>query len=213
MIKMLLVVLLIAILLIGGVIELKIHPDQIRHIPARLFSYVQEPTTVARASTALTDLKRRGEQLIVRDTEKRFELSLGYVKADAEALQKLIAEEGDKGEQALARADLLANSMDRVERQLGDVPVEVLTKFKDTTRESFAQAEASLKSLNEKREAYAALEERFGVITKRLGEQLSSLFAATGKGSEDGDVAGTTSEEPAAGEASPEPINAIPLNF
>src|SRR5688572_18231036 len=108
MVKMLLLVALVAALVIGGVVEFKVHPDRIGQLPATLMGYVQEPSNIAGWGTTFTDLKRRGEQLFVRDEEKRFELSLGYIKTDAEALQEHIKDTGEYGEQALARAQLLA---------------------------------------------------------------------------------------------------------
>lgn len=214
MVKMLLLIASIAALVIGGVVEFKVHPDRIGQLPATLMGYVQEPSNLAGWGMTFTNLKRQGEQLFVRDEEKRFELSLGYVKTDAEALQEHIKDTGEHGEQALARAQLLAKSMSRVEEQLNDVPVDVLTKFKDTTRESFTLAESSLKSLKEKREAYAALEQRFGTVTEALEEQLAKLFTVAGGGSkEEGEVAGAKDEPKSTPTSTQSEIKAVPLNF
>ena len=204
--------LIVAILVIGGVLEVKVHPEQLSQVPGRVMTFVGKPETASMARALVTDLKRRGEQLIIRDEAKRTELALLYVEQDAKRLDELTKEETTGAEVVLPQAELLQKSMLRLQAQLDKAPVDTLVTLRTKSRETLETAQHVLGTLEKQRERYAVLQERFATVT----EAIKASLAALGKSGGEAEVAGTRDEAEAT--TTPKPsaesnINAIPLNF
>ncbi len=174
MIKAILLIgVLVAVLMVGGVLEVRIHLDRIADVPGALIAFVSKPTTQAKARVLYTNIKRKGEQLIVRDEEKKTKLALLYVKQDSARLQEMVGTA--ESEALLPQAQLLADSMARVKTQLETVSLDTLGALKDDSREALAAAEETLKQLDHERERYTAVQEKFSSITVAIENSLSEL--------------------------------------
>lgn len=174
MIKAILLIgVLVAVLMVGGVLEVRIHLDKIADVPGALIAFVSKPTTQAKARVLFTNIKRKGEQLIVRDEEKKTKLALLYVKQDSAKLQEMVGTA--EPEALLPQAQLLADSMARVKTQLDAVSLDTLGALKDESREALGAAEETLKQLDRERERYTAVQERFSSITVAIENSLSQL--------------------------------------
>ncbi len=201
---------IIASLIIGGVLEVKVHPEELSKTPGRVLALVTRPETVARARATFTDFKRRAEQAVTKDEQKRLQLSLGYVKSDAERLQQLSAEKYANGQIILPQAELLDKSVQRLKEQMGKAPIETLLAVKNNSRDSLARAEEALKKLQEQRDKYEALKDRLTSVTKSLEASFKELFASSGRPIKEGEVAGLQDMKPS---PSATPTKTIPLNF
>lgn len=206
MIKILLVLgLAVAALIIGGVLEVKVHPDRITQVPGQVISFATQPTTQARARVLFTDLKRRGEQLIIKDESKRTKLALLYVSQDAAKLQEMMSSADAAA--LLPQAELLANSITRMNKQLDTASLETVASLKDESREALAAAQETLLVLQKEKERYQSVQEKFAAVTAKIGESLGGL-----KPVQSGDVAGAQ-DEPSPTPSDEPQFNAIPLHF
>ncbi len=187
---MLAVVGVLAILIVSGVVEVRIHPDRIANVPAALTAATKDQTLVERGRRQLIALKRSGEQLIVRDQAKRLELAILYVKEDAKRLQSLLTAHKDNSRYLLPQAELLLASIEQVRTQAQEAPVKVVADLKEESREAFTLAYQAYADIKELREEYAALQKEFARLTSSLEEQIGALTTQDKEGS----VAGTKEE-------------------
>lgn len=193
-------------LIVGGVLEVKVHPDRIAQVPSRVIGFATQPSTQARARVLFTDLKRRGEQLIVRDENKRTKLALLYVSQDAAKLREMIS--SADAAVLLPQAELLADSVTRAKDQLGSASLETVSSLKEESREAIGAAEEMFLALQKEQARYESVQDKFSAITAKIGESLATL-----KPERDSDVAGTQDKpEPTPTREEPQ-FNAIPLNF
>lgn len=208
MVKMLIVLgLVVAVLIVGGVLEVQVHPERLGQVPGKVISYVTQPSTQARARVLLTDLKRRGEQLLIKDEAKRTRLALLYVTQDAARLQEQLAS-GDPA-QLLPQADLLADSIAGATTKLDRASLETISALKDESREAISAAQESLEALQREQEKYQSVQEKFAAVTAAIREHLEALRP----GSLKPDVAGVKDEPPPTPPGDEPQINAVPLNF
>lgn len=170
----LLVVGALVALIATGVIEVKLHPKKITDIPRQATSLIKNKSAFEKARAYLVGLKRRGEQFIIQDKEKRLELALLYVKKDAARLNDLI-----KNEQAAASllpaADTLINSLDQVRVNAEKAPVDVVASLKKDSQQAFTSAQKALGNLKELHEEYETIHEEFTRLTKALEQQIGEL--------------------------------------
>lgn len=210
MIKFLIIAgLIVGALIIGGVLEVTIHPERLAEVPSRVIGFISEPSTQARARTLLTDLKRRGEQLIIKDEEKRTKLALLYVTQDAAKLQEQVAE-GDPAT-LLPQAELLAKSLQRAKTQLDSASIETLSSLREESRDAIGTAEATLQTLRQEHARYESIQEKFVSITTAIGENLAALRPSNGV--IEPDVAGIQDEPTPVPQNNDPQFNAVPLNF
>jgi hypothetical protein len=200
MLKLLvMLVLIVGIAIIGGVLEIKIHPDQLAAAPGRVLGFVTDKGTIEKARTLGVKLKRQTEQAVTKDDTQKFTLALGYMQSDADRLQDL-TDEGGEAETVVPQAQLLSESVERVRSQGEKVSVDTLTSQHDISREAFAKAQASLARLDELRSAHADLQAQFERITTALHNSLQTGAVAGAKD--------TVTATPTAA-----PVKAVPLSF
>lgn len=200
----------VAALIIGGVLEVRVHPEELSKVPGRVKTFATNPERLGSLKVTFVDLKRSGEQLLTRDETKKLELTLLYVKEDAEQVNESEEPDEDSPAKSLPAAKLLARSLERAETQLKDAPVETLLKMKEKSQESFSAAEEALAKLQERHEKYEKVREQFASTLETLEASFDSIVAIVGTRNKESDVAGTKDEKPT---PSPTPSEKIPLNF
>lgn len=186
------VVVAIGILIFTGVLEVKVHPEQLANVFPALAGAGNDNALVEKARVQTTTLKRQAEQLIIQDDEKKLELAVVYVQEDAQRLQELMAEDRDNPTNLMPQAKLLLASIERVRSQAQEAPVKVVADLKSESKEAFTQAHEAYASLKELRSEYAPLEEEFTRLTRSLEEQVGTLTTSE---NDDGVVAGEQTKQ------------------
>lgn len=190
---------------VGGVIEVKFHPDQLAALPGRLTRIVQDKAWFDRGLILGINLKRKAEFWLIRDEDQRLELAIDYVEKDAERVDKLL-EEKQPLDAIVPSAEMLMMSVERAGEAIIAARADSLADWQEETKVAFAAAGATAQRLKEAHADYQALGEKFAAAVTKLEEHVGSL--AREKSS--GDVAGTK-DAPDATPAST--IPAIQLNF
>lgn len=207
MLKLLLLLAVVgAVLVMGGVLEVKVHPERFSQVPGAVVAYVSQPSTQAQARVLFTNLKRRGEQLIIKDEEKKTKLALLYVSQDAARLEEILG--SADADTLLPQAELLADSIKRVKDQLDAASLETVGALKDDSREAISAAEKTFQLLQGEHARYQAVQEKFATITSAIGDSLAAL-----RPNSTGGVAGTQDNAPESTNTDEPQINAVPLNF
>jgi len=197
----LLIVAALVALTIGGVLEIKVHPEKISGVPVKVSSLVKDKNTLEKGIVYATALKRRGEQFIIQDKEKRLELALLYVSTDAARLRELLNKSENAPEIFLPRAELLIASLEQVRARAEKTPIEVVVSLRKESAKSFQSARQALGQLQELHDEYANIQEEFARLTQSLEKQIGDLNIEE---SNQESVAGTKDE--------PNPSK-IPLKF
>ncbi|PIT97985.1 MAG: hypothetical protein COT71_03080 [Candidatus Andersenbacteria bacterium CG10_big_fil_rev_8_21_14_0_10_54_11] len=157
------------------ILEVNVHvPESGGNLAGTANTILRDKATLEKGRTYITDLKRKGELIFIRDKEKRLVLSLLYVKNDAARLKELIADKTSP-EGLLPQAELLVNSLNRVRNTAEKAPVEVVASLKDESAAAFATAAEALGNLKEQSAEYEAIREEFNRLTSSLEEQIGTL--------------------------------------
>ncbi|MFH1353712.1 MAG: hypothetical protein ABIH36_00300 [bacterium] len=186
---------------IGDVIEVKINPENFSSIPDKASSLFKDKSALEKGRTYAVRLKRKGEQFVIQDKEKRLEISLLYVSNDATRLRELLNDPKSKPETFLPQAELLIDSLEQVRTRAEEAPVEVVASLKQKSEESFKLAQQTLGQLQELHKEYDNVQREFVRLTESLEKQIGDL-----KLEEEESVAGTKDE------SEPE-VSKIPLKF
>lgn len=202
-----------AALIIGGVLEVRVHPDQLTHAPARVSALVKDKKFAEQSRAALVDVKRGVEQFIIQDEEQRLKVALLYVTADAERTTRMIGEEGADPVKILPQANLLGGSLRRARTLAADTSEDTLAALKEDSTKAFLKAEEALGQLTALKEGQEKVQEELVEVTDSLAEQLGSLEPAESANKES-EVAGTQEEGRSSEETAKESeITPIPLRF
>lgn len=197
----------IAALLLGGAVEVKIHPEKLASVPAAIAKSAKEGGLLTATKTKATISKRTVEQYVLDSEKQKFEVALQYVKEDSEKLNKLIEGEGSwDSDKVVTQATLLEDSLERIDEQSQEVPMDTLAEFKDKSEESLKTAQATLAKLEEFQNEYEDAKEKLASITQTLKDQLEKFDLTP----EDADIAGAQDEAEENQESEP---TDIPLKF
>jgi hypothetical protein len=158
----------------GGVLEVKVHPDKIAGLSKNTLNLFKDKSIVEKGRAFFVKLKRRGEQFIIRDKEKRLELALLYVEKDSKRLNNLIKEEKDPA-YLLPSSQALIESLNLVRSTAEDAPVDVVASLKTKSQDAFSSAQETLGELKDIHEQYEAIQEEFTRLTESLEKQIGGL--------------------------------------
>lgn len=197
--------------MVGGVLEIKIHPAELRHVPRRVSTFIQNPELLAKVRTTATTVKRWGEQAIARDEEKKLELALLYIKEDVERLRSLQSDESTAPVVVTAQAQQLTHSLAIAETSLRAVSVDTVLKMQERSQSSIAIIREALQHLQSQRDAQKEEQKSFADTVAALEEKFTSVVALTGSGSQQSSVAGAQDKNTP--QPSPSASPAIPLTF
>lgn len=198
-----LVVLGVLALVIGGVVEIKLHPEQLLQVPARVQHVVTDPTIRETVLVQAVRGKRWAEQWILKDEAKQREVARQNVITDAKRLRDVGEKYGLSQPSAVVpQADLLRASITRVEKLEGA-----------TALIEVAQAADLKATLEAARTWVTALAKDTATREVVLGqlESLVTNLAAYTRGAVSS-VAGVTDEAPSSPAPSPS-TSVIPLSF
>lgn len=177
MLRLLTVLIIIAfiILTMTGVIEIKVHADRLGEVPGRVMQFINQPSTWEKARVLFTRVKRWGEQVLVKDADKKLEVSLVYVKDDAERLNRLVEKYKDTPEAVLPQAELLVDSMKALQKESAAVSLETIMQFQEKSREVFSAATESLEHIKHIESVYEAIRDRLSETSSTLEQQLKDF--------------------------------------
>ena len=179
-------ILAIAALLIGGVLEVRIHPDRLAQVPARVTAIVTDKATQESMKVRFTNIKRSAEQWIIKDDAKKMELAIAYINTDATKTSQLISEQQGNPATVVPQAELLVASIERAAELAGSIPADQLAEASSDTKNAFQNAQAALTELQQTQAEYEALQQRFATVTDELQQHIGQLST------EEGEVAGTS---------------------
>lgn len=171
----LLIVAALVALTLSGVLEIKVRPEKVSGIPGQLSSIVKDKSILEKGMVYATGLKRRGEQFIIQDQEKRLELALLYVSTDAARLRELLNKSANPPETFLPRAELLIASLEQVRTRAEETPVAVVASLRKESAKSFQSARQALGQLQELHQEYTNIQEEFARLTESLEKQIGDL--------------------------------------
>ncbi len=164
----------IVALIFGGVVEVKVHPDKIAGLSKNTLNIFKDQSVVEKGRAIFIKFKRRGEQFIIRDKEKRLELALLYVEKDAERLNDLIKEDKDAS-YFLPASQALIESLNLVRSTAEDAPVDVVASLKTKSQDAFSSAQETLGELKDIHGQYEAIQNEFTRLTESLEKQIGNL--------------------------------------
>jgi len=164
----------IGALIFSGVLEVKIHTDKIAGLSDNTLSIFKDQSVLEKGRALFVKLKRRGEQFIIRDKEKRLELALLYVGKDAERLNDLIKENKDAA-YLLPLSESLIDSLNLVRATAEDAPVDVVASLKTKSQDAFSSAQKTLGELKDMHEQYEEIQTEFTRLTESLEKQIGDL--------------------------------------
>ena len=204
------IILVVGALLVGGVVEVTFHPDQLANVPGRVLDTATSGAVREQVRGKVVSWKRVGEQWIIGDEEKKLQLAIGYIESDAERLTELAETGSDSADSILPQAELLVSSIERSSTLTNSVSVEVLADARDETKASLRAAASALGQLRSLKEELFSLNERFAAVTDQLEGQVGDIRLAD-EPDKEGAVAGTSDGEVTEEAASQS--EEIPLEF
>jgi len=193
----LVIILIIGGLIISGIVEVRINKEKLFSLPDITSSVVREKASYEQGRAYAVGLKRRAEQLVVQNKEKRLVLALLYVKSDAARLQELIDKNQDsqKATILLPQSELLIASIGLVRRTAEKAPTSVVADLKQESEESFTQAKEALQNLQALHEEYEEIGEEFDRLNKSLADQINELNLEQGTPDQSSEEAPAEEEE------------------
>lgn len=189
----------LAALLLGGVIEVRFHPEKIADVPGAVASAARDGSLYEKARVQAVSLKRTAEGWLIKDDQQRLTVALGNVERDSQRL-KALSERGAKDGALAAQSGLLEKSFDHLSEVSQSVSLDDLVSLKDKVAEAVHNAQATLNAITEWQSRFTKLAETFESAKQALEHQVGQF----------GDVAGTSTSP------TPTPENsssAIPLKF
>ena len=192
---------------LSGVFEVVVHPERVSQIPATVQNITKDGSLIVQAKTYVTKLKRKGELILADTPDRKLELAVGYEDIDAEHLAQQLDKEADP-KSVLPQAELLLESMKQVDTYIDDAKVETFVAVQDKHEAALILAADSLAKLKDIQQEYEAYQERLAQVTSSLEEEVGQDIK-----SEEGEVAGSTTDEEQEETSSDIPASRIPLKF
>lgn len=209
-------VIALAILIGGGVVEVKVHPEEIGQVPTKLMALASNQATIEQVRTTAVTWKRQAEQSITKDDGDKFKIALANMQSDAKRLQELTDKPNLAPEAIMPQATLLNDSVERVRTLGAKVPVTDLTAAHDSSRDAFTRVQDVLAKLQDVRNEHPELQAQFERITSSLATNVAQYTGHNPLGEVAGtqDKAPTTSTTPAPTvKPTVAPVSTVPLRF
>ncbi len=166
---------IVAALTIGGVLDIKVHPENIGRVPGAIMQYFKDYQIMEQGRALFTRAKRFGESYIIRDPEQQRKVALAYAKADAERLKQLI-EQGKTAPQDLEpQTRLLARSLEKVKTIADNLSGEKLIEFQKEAGDMLKSVQENLAALKKLQAAYEQSRDRFASLAKSLEDGLAKV--------------------------------------
>jgi len=181
----------VAALIIGGVLEVKVHPDKLAQTPAAVKKYLTDRGTLALVGVQATRVKRKVEGYIMSDPDQKFSVAVKYVQSDTAKMVDQM-ESGDEPRAILLQAQLVRDSLKTMSDQLNEAAEENREQWEVEATDSITQAKYALGELQKLQEKYESYNESLATVSGDLDGILSGLDTG---GTGEPDVAGATDEE------------------
>ncbi len=201
------------ILIIGGVVEVKVHPDQLSNVPGQVVKIATDKILQQSIKAKLIALKRDSEQWLIKDEDKRIELAIAYIKIDTENLNRLIAENEDNAKIVVPQAELLLSSIERTAKLASSASVDKLPHVSQAAKTTVTLAYETLAELNVVKDESKMLNKRLVQVTQLLEEYIGNIIPKSNNSSNKTEVAG--SKDPETIQSNPQPAvdEKVPLSF
>ena len=195
--------------IVSGVLEVRVYPDKLSGVTEQATETIKSKAVWEKARKGAVNIKRKGEGYFVKDSEKKMEVVVGYVDADAKRLIEL-AEKGVSPNILTPQAQLLAKSVQKAGWQANELSDEQLVNVAETSQNALQNAVTALKKLQKLEKEYEEYKDQLSSITSVLEGSMNVP---------EGDVASAKDEkdEPPAPESTQPkeetPEEDIPLKF
>jgi hypothetical protein len=183
----------------SGVLEVSWHPEHLADIPGKFSQFTGNSLAAEQARVKAVALKRQGEQYITKDEKQKLQMALSYVQADADTLQKEIAD-GRSPAFLVPQAGLLADSIRTMQGDISKASDKTLADIKSDAIKTTSQAGIALAQLQRIKTDQTDFNSTTDVLATLLGK------------SSGGQVAGAE-DKAASPTPSPNPSAKIPLRF
>lgn len=198
----------VAALTIGGVLEIKVHPENIGRVPGAIMQYFKDYQIMEQGRVLFTRAKRFVEGYIIRDPEQQRKVALQYAKTDAERLKQLIEQGKTLPQDLEPQTKLLASSLEKVKGIADNLSGDKLIEFQKEAGETLKNVQENLAALQKLQAAYEQSRDRFASLSKSLEDGLAKVnLGLIAKPS-----SSTSPSPPPAGAATPSGTP-IPLQF
>lgn len=166
---------IIAVLTIGGVLEIKVHPENISRVPHAIMQYFKDYQIMEQGRVLFTRTKRFVEGYIIRDPEQQRKVALQYAKTDAERLKQLIEQGKTLPQDLEPQTKLLASSLEKVKSIADNLSGQDLISFQKEAGETLQNVQENLASLKKLQAAYEQSRDRFASLAKSLEDGLAKV--------------------------------------
>lgn len=205
-----LLVVVVSLLILSGVIRVSFHPERLPEVPARAVDIVNNKSLLESGRSLFVQLKRQGEQWLLRDDTQKLKIATGYIRADANRLVDLIAADSTQPESVLPQATLLVSSIEQVSQLINSSSVEAIALSREEAINALRSAEGALGQLQHIAAEQQAVQERFSAVTAELSNKIGSIAATADNDSSVDLEQATVTPLPTQAVATPTPI---PLQF
>lgn len=165
----------IAALAIGGVLEIKFHPENVSRVPGAVMQYFRDYQIIEQGRMLFTQAKRYVEGYIIRDPEQQRKVALQYAKTDAERLKQLIEQGKTLPQDLEPQTKLLASSLEKVKGIADNLSGDKLIEFQKEAGETLKNVQENLAALQKLQAAYEQSRDRFASLAKSLEDGLAKV--------------------------------------
>lgn len=165
----------IAALVIGGVLEIKFHPENLSRVPGAIMQYFKDYQIIEQGRVLFTRTKRFVEGYLIRDPEQQRKVALQYAKADAERLKQLIEQGKTLPQDLEPQTKLLASSLEKVKSIADNLTGEKLIEFQKEAGDTLKNVQENLAALQKLQAAYEQSRDRFASLAKSLQDGLARV--------------------------------------
>jgi len=202
---------IVAALVVGGVLEITVHPEAAASLPQQITGLVGGASGAESTRAWLTGVKRKGEQWIIQDDSQKLSIATGYIASDADRLLGLMQDKPADASTVLPQAELLLKSIEQARDVIETAEVGAIAEAREDAHSALVAASQALDRLKELEAEQEALHERFNRTTSALTERIGVLDSPDDKEQEEvneEDRSPVKEEEAEEGEAA-----SIPLEF
>lgn len=166
---------LVATLTIGGVLEIKVHPENLSRVPGAVTQYFKDYQIIEQGRVLFIRAKRYAESYIIRDPEQQRKLALQYAQTDAERLKQLMDQGKTLPQDLEPQTKLLASSLEKIKNIADNLSGEKLIEFQKEASDTLKSIQENLAALQKLQAAYEQSRDRFAALAKFLADGLARV--------------------------------------
>lgn len=171
-----LLIIAVAVLTYGGVIEVQLHTDKLPGVWQKVQSLAGNQALFSQIAAKGTSWKRDAEMWMIKDDKKKLELALAYVHSDTAKLADKLTKDSAAIKTNLPQAELLAESLKQVSDISGKISVNSMLEIDEKIRIQAADdTKAALLLLNKAKDEQKDMSDRLTKVVDGIKEQVSKV--------------------------------------